>query len=319
MGAIEWAFDTQIMYSSDQIKKWVQDINDRGTNQKVLLSILDTPETHWYPDVDIDEFAQNISKSVNEWGLGGIDVDAESGMIDPSNHYVSTFVHLIKSLRRYLSSDKIISYTCYTQSSYDTNIISQCQEDIDYINTMAYWNDTDGQIALYQHYAKAIGDADKVGVGVKAGNGGDSTNIDTVKDVANWFRDNNAIKQKRMMLWSLTRDIKPITTKVNGAYLDTIYQNIVPNNNMNAVQPHSFIFSSPKIECLPPSPCIQPMNLSCPHTMHNIVRSTNKNRTKYINKNKVKNKNRIKYKECCIINEDMIEITVRVNEKCTIL
>ena len=42
--------------------------------------------------------------------------------------------NLIKSLKKYLSSDKIISYTCYTESSYDSDIIGQCKDDIDYIN-----------------------------------------------------------------------------------------------------------------------------------------------------------------------------------------
>eukprot|EP01084_Bolivina_argentea_P029923 55515_1 len=229
--ATQWAFDTQIIYTPDQVKQWVQEINNRDTNQQVLLSILDTPEIHWYPDVDIDQFAQNIATSVEEWGLGGIDVDAESGMSDPSQQYVKTFVHLIKSLRKYLSSSKIITYTCYTQSEWDTQIISQCKDDIEHINTMAYWNGTEAQIGLYQHYANDIGDANKVGIGVSAGDGVSSTTLDTVKGVANWLRDNNDIKQKRMMLWSLTRDIKEITTTDNCIYFDTIYANITPNIN----------------------------------------------------------------------------------------
>ena len=42
---------------------------------------MDTPSTHWYPDVDIDAFAQNIAKSCDEYDIEGIDVDAESGIV----------------------------------------------------------------------------------------------------------------------------------------------------------------------------------------------------------------------------------------------
>eukprot|EP00486_Rosalina_sp_Unknown_P012641 CAMPEP_0201592372 /NCGR_PEP_ID=MMETSP0190_2-20130828/190290_1 /ASSEMBLY_ACC=CAM_ASM_000263 /TAXON_ID=37353 /ORGANISM="Rosalina sp." /LENGTH=410 /DNA_ID=CAMNT_0048051123 /DNA_START=85 /DNA_END=1317 /DNA_ORIENTATION=+ len=229
--ATTWAFDDQFVYSKEQIRGWIKEINNRGTNQKVLLSIMDTPDVHWYPDVDIDAFAQNIAASCSEWGIAGIDVDAESGMSDPQQEYVKTFVNLIKSLRKYLASDKIISYTCYTESSYDSDIIGQCKDDIDYINTMAYWNNTDGQISLYNHYVNDIGDPNKVGIGVKAGNGGDSTTLQTVEECAQWFRDNDKITEKRMMLWSLTRDVKPITNVDDLTFLDTIHQNIVPNTN----------------------------------------------------------------------------------------
>ena len=132
--------------------------------------------------------------------IAGIDVDAESGMSDPQEQYVKTFVNLIKSLKKYLSSDKIISYTCYTESSYDSDIIGQCKDDIDYINTMAYWCNTDGQISLYNHYVNDIDDCNKVGIGVKAGNGGDSTTLQTVEECAQWFRDNDQICDKRMMV-----------------------------------------------------------------------------------------------------------------------
>jgi len=235
--ATTWDFDDQFVYNKQEIREWVNEINARGTNQKVLLSILDTPTCHWYPDVDIDEFAKNIAKSCDEWCLGGIDVDAESGMKDPQTEYVKTFVLLIKSLKKYLSADKIISYTCYTESSYDTEIIGQCRDDIDYINTMAYWCNKDGQISLYQHYVNDIGDNNKVGIGVKAGNGGDSTTLDTVQECAQWIRDNNDIKEKRMMLWSLTRDVKQITLKDDGTYLDTIYNNIIPKEENKENEP----------------------------------------------------------------------------------
>ena len=226
--ATTWAFDDQFVYDKEDIKQWIQDINNRGTNQKVLLSILDTPTTHWYPDVDIDAFAKNIAADCEEWGIAGIDIDAESGMSDPQNHYVETFVFLIKSLKKYLSPDKLICYTCYTESDFDSEIIGQCKEEIAWINTMAYWLNVSEEISVFDHYVCDIGDANKVGIGVKAGNSGDSTTLSTVKGCAEWIRDNNDIKDKRMMLWSLTRDVHQITNQEDGAYLNCIYQNIVP-------------------------------------------------------------------------------------------
>ena len=64
--ATTWAFDDQFVYTADQIRGWIDEVNARGTNQKILLSIMDTPNVHWYPDVDIDTFAQNIAKSCDE-------------------------------------------------------------------------------------------------------------------------------------------------------------------------------------------------------------------------------------------------------------
>ena len=227
--ATTWAFDDQFVYKEEQIKQWIQEINERGTDQRVMLSILDTPTCHWYPDVDIDEFAKNISASCDEMGIAGIDVDAESGMPDPDTHYVQTFVCLIKALKKYLSPDKVISYTCYTESDFDSKIIGQCKEDIDWINTMAYWLPVEQQIALFNHYSNDIGDPNKVGIGMKAGDGGDASTLDTVTQCAQFIRDEEEIKEKRMMLWSLTRDIHQITNQKDCAYLNCILQNIVPS------------------------------------------------------------------------------------------
>eukprot|EP01083_Nonionella_stella_P225345 801245_1 len=223
-----WTFDNgkdpdPFLYSTEQIKQWVNDINNRGTDQLVLLSLMDTAKNHWYPNVDIELFAQNVAKSVNEWGLGGVDIDAESGM--PTRKYVETFTKLIKCLRQEMGETKIISYTCYTQSSYDTDILSACKQDINFLNTMAYWDSTNAQISLFEHYAKCIGNPNKVAIGCKAGNypNESATSIETVKQCAAWCQTNG---YKRMMLWSLTRDVKQITHMKNGEYLDTMLQNM---------------------------------------------------------------------------------------------
>jgi len=233
--ATTWEFDQSFVYTKEQILTWIREINERGANQKVLLSILDTGTCHWYPDVDIDAFARNIAADCDKYGIAGIDVDAESGMADAETHYVATFVQLIKALRKYLSDDKIITYTCYTQSQYDTQIIQECRHEIAYINTMAYWFDVSEQISLYHHYVEDIGDADKVAIGVKAGSGGDATALETVTACAQFLRDNDGINIKRMMLWSVTRDVQNITLQKDAVWLETIYANIIANTNIAAL------------------------------------------------------------------------------------
>eukprot|EP01084_Bolivina_argentea_P288566 495293_1 len=147
-----------------EIKEWVNDINMRGINQKVLFSICDSPDFHWYPDVNIDIFAKSIAKTVNEWNLGGININAESEMKDDENTFVDTFVKLIKSLKKYLLSDKIITYTCSYNMNIDNYthyhklILKKCARDIEYINTMNYWLNKPKQIIAYKYFVNAIGD-----------------------------------------------------------------------------------------------------------------------------------------------------------------
>jgi len=67
----------------------------------VLLSLMDTPSTHWN-NVDIPAFVQNVKAEVidGEWGLNGIDIDLESGM--PADAWAQTFINLIGEFRRVL-------------------------------------------------------------------------------------------------------------------------------------------------------------------------------------------------------------------------
>eukprot|EP01084_Bolivina_argentea_P186815 321919_1 len=54
-----WKFMDSFQYSQDEIRQWIGDINMRETGQKILLSICDSPDFHWYPHVNIDEFAKS--------------------------------------------------------------------------------------------------------------------------------------------------------------------------------------------------------------------------------------------------------------------
>lgn len=222
--ATTWAFDSTFVYSTQQIKQWIQEINARETGQKVLFSLLDTPDVHWYPNVNIPEFAKNVAATVKEWNLGGVDIDAESGMDD--SQYVASFVQLISCLREEMGPNKLIIYTCYTESDFDQQILAQTKDKINILNTMAYWDDLSGMQQLFNHYAKQIGNPNKVGLGVKAGdqnNDPSTTPLNTVRSVAQWLKSSG---YKRMMLWSLTRDVKSITHQNNEQWLHTMLTNL---------------------------------------------------------------------------------------------
>ena len=163
----------------------------------------------------MDIFCQNVAETINKRGLGGVDIDAESGM--PSGVYVNCFVNLIKGLKKYLDPDKIITYTYYTESEYDTEILKKVRYDIDIVHTMVYWLDFDLMKQEFKHYASLVG-KDKVSIGVEA----NVTPLNEIKNLVDWLK---SIKCDKMMLWSLTQDVKKITGKQDGTWSKTIYDN----------------------------------------------------------------------------------------------
>lgn len=199
------------VYSENEIFNWINQINERGLGQKVLFSLLDTPQVHW-DEINLDLFAQNVANTINLKGLGGVDIDAESGM-DPKN-YVNCFVNLIKYLRKYLNDDKIITYTCYTMSNYDSNILDKVKNDIDLVHTMAYFDGITGMEHEFNFYGNLVG-YDRVSIGVRT----TQTSLNEVQEIAQKL---NEMGYHKMMLWSLTQDVPKITNKPQNTYLDTI-------------------------------------------------------------------------------------------------
>jgi hypothetical protein len=218
--ATTWDFDSSFVYTRAEILQWVVELKrKRGDAQKILLSVMDTPDIHWSTDVNIPAFAKNIAKDIYLYGLDGVDIDAESGM---TGDYAGTFILLIQSIREELDvlalvypalSKKIISYTCYTGSDSDRQILAATKDHIEYLTTMAYWDNTAAAIALLQEYAGWIGSPQKVGYGVECPPQG--TNLADAILVAEWLKANNS---SIIMLWSATRDVTAVSGLSDGAY-----------------------------------------------------------------------------------------------------
>lgn len=218
------------IYDEDVIKSWVKELKSRG--QKVMVSLLDRPECHW-DVINLKKYAKNVKILVDEWDLDGVDIDVESGM--SSDHYVKSFVGLIKELKNVLNNgydDKLISYTCYEGTQgFDGQILPQVKEDIDWLNTMAYFDNFDGMIELFNDYSTII-DSSKINIGVKAGHDGEdqSTPLAEVIKLCKWQpNEAQGIENIKggMMLWTTNRDGPDFTKMKEWTYCDTINHNLL--------------------------------------------------------------------------------------------
>lgn len=210
------------IYDKNTIKGWVKEVRSRG--QKVMASLLDRPECHW-DVIDLAKYAQNVKELVDEWELDGVDIDVESGM--PPEHFVDSFVTLIQELRSTLENDKLISYTCYEGTSgFDGKILPQVKQDINWLNTMAYFGSFECMVDLFNDYS-AIIECNKINIGVKAGHDGEdqSTPLDEVVKLCKW-QPGTSTEKGGMMLWTTNRDGPSFTQMKEWTYCDTIHQNL---------------------------------------------------------------------------------------------
>ena len=206
------------VYPEDKIKLWIRKCQEKGI--KVMVSILDTPTTHW-DKINLLTFAKSLKVLIDDWHLDGVDIDAESGM-DQKN-YIETFINLAKFVKNEIGSLPL-TYTCYTGiEGPDGKILRNIKDSIEYIQLMAYFDSCDGMISLYNDYKRVMND--RIVIGVKAGEP-DITPIDEVEKLCLW--NNN---KKGMMLWTINRD----TPQYTNEKLYT-YTNIIKNNlNLNYI------------------------------------------------------------------------------------
>ncbi|MGO9320698.1 MAG: hypothetical protein ACLQBY_07865 [Solirubrobacteraceae bacterium] len=210
-------------YKAPQIIDWVRGLQAQG--QKVLLSILDTPTVHWNK-VDIPTFAASVREvALGEWGLDGIDVDAESEM--PEAEFVSSFVELVDEIAAVLQSGQLLAYTCYQgcyPESQDNQILSKVQQHLNWVNLMAYWDEPPAAVALFEQYASVVGER-RVAFGVKPGHEGEdqSTLLATVEALAKW--EPTGEPKAGMMLFGLNRDNPTFTQLPEWTFAEAIERN----------------------------------------------------------------------------------------------
>ena len=219
-------------YSEEQVRLWIKGCQERGI--KVLLSVIDNPDNHWN-QIDIDSFCKDTyEKVIVGWGLDGIDIDAESAM--PDSVYAQCFITLATSMRKYLTDERILTYTCYTGTAGpDGEILTKIRNHLDFINLMAYFDDFNEMEELFKDYAIVMPPL-LIAVGVKAGDkqvDPSSTDIEEVSKLTCWNPVNTA--KYGIMLWTINRDIKQFTGQKDLLWTNTIKQylelsNLAPNS-----------------------------------------------------------------------------------------
>jgi hypothetical protein len=215
------------VYNQQQQIEWAQQLQRQGT--EVLMSLMDTPSTHWN-SVDIPAFAQNFKAAVidGEWGLNGVDIDLESGM--PSDVWAQTFTSLIEEFRSVLgpkgttnsngqciSRISVAAYRLYLEQP----ILQAAGADLDWLNTMAYWNDATGNESLFSDYIEYVAQVN-MGIGVDYQDG-QSTDLDQVKLMAQ-FAANTA--SCGMMEFALNNDCEQYSQQPQWTWASAIHSNM---------------------------------------------------------------------------------------------
>lgn len=215
-------------YKQQQQIEWARQLQQQGT--EVLMSLMDTPSTYW-DKVDIPAFVQNFKDEVidGEWGLNGVDIDLESRM--PENVWAQTFTSLIQEFRNVLgpkgttgsngqciSRMSVAAYRLYLEQP----ILQAAGADLDWLNTMAYWNDAGGNESMFSEYIQYVAQVN-MGIGVAYQNG-QSTDLDQVEQMAQF-----AAKTANcgMMEFALNNDCEQYSQQPQWTWASAI------NSNMN--------------------------------------------------------------------------------------
>lgn len=208
-------------YPADTIIAWARTLQDKG--QKVLMSIIDNEDNQW-DKVDIPKFAKEASEVIiDKWGLDGVDIDGESG-----GSSAEIFTQLIQEFRERmgpLGSGRYVTFDSYLFSSEDQEILVATNDDLDWVNLMAYFAQYEYMIMLFQNYSSVVG-PQKVTIGVKPGKGGgdQSTPLDEVARLAR-YQPPEGDKKRGMMMYALTRDLPFYTDHPEWTWTETIHDN----------------------------------------------------------------------------------------------
>jgi hypothetical protein len=186
-------------HSAAEIRAGAKALQARGV--KVVMSVSGNPKWPGHPtgwaNLNPKVFAANAKKIVvDDWGLDGIDLDNEEFSLTPGQD----FVDVIAELRKAFGPNALVTIPVFNGLPRDA-YLSKAAPNLSFVSTMAYWNDFDDQVALFEQYAALVG-PEKVAIGVaNAANPGQDTPFAAVPKLAAW--DPAGSKKAGMMLWCL--------------------------------------------------------------------------------------------------------------------
>lgn len=185
----------------DYTKAGIQALQAAGIN--VCASLIGTPDPQvGWNDLDPNVFAQNCKTLlIDELGCNGINIDNEDPTT-PNQNFENVVIALRNVLGPKGGPNSILSYVTY-QPYRDLPWLQNVGSNFDYVSTMAYWLDTQGQIDLWQQYANVLG-GQNVLIGVSCCSGSQSTALQTVQGVAQWESSQGTSGSGGMMLWHVS-------------------------------------------------------------------------------------------------------------------
>lgn len=201
----------------------------RARGQKVILSVNGNPAMPWNA-LEPELFAQNVKALAEVWGLDGIDLDNE----EPGEIPGAEFVAVIKAIRAAMGTDFIISYPGFLP--YRDAFLAQVKDDLTLVCTMAYWNDFDYAVSLFQTYAEWMG-PEKVCLGLKPGRNGNeqSTPVAALAKLAAY--EPPGTRKGGVMLYSLSLDIEPVTGLSRFGWTEMIHKNMPSTGTRSETRP----------------------------------------------------------------------------------
>ena len=198
-------------HSEETIKGWIKTL--RAAGKKVTISFMDSSTVAWQ-NVDIKTFAQSLNQLVEDWDLSGIDIDGESSC----SNLVETMITIAQECRAVLAKEKTISYTCYTCSDQDKQILTAIKDICTTVTTMDYFDNFDGMIQTAQFYANIVG-KDKVSIGVKPG-------VTPLTQVAQLGPSVPQQGFKGIMVWSFDDDSSVYRDQKDWAWTDAVHESL---------------------------------------------------------------------------------------------
>jgi hypothetical protein len=209
--------------SQNDIRAGIAALRTSAPNMKILLSIIGTPNppVGWNTGItDPAQFGSWCANLMQEWDLDGFDIDNEDLDTFPGEQFCNT----VRGMRAAMP-DAILTLDTYLFDR-DQAVIKEIGDQLDGINTMAYFDDFADMTALVNQYATVISPA-KISIGVKSDLVGPITQGTSVPETAQLCAWEPAGGPKRgMMLWNLSSDIMSITGQPDGTWTRTIHQNL---------------------------------------------------------------------------------------------